>query len=199
MSGSSFRIDMAGRPLPDDFALGMNPLVNCASHLLAEIICLRTPGAEGLDPWGEGRPHRGRELHSRLEAGLNGFESAARRCGFEGPLVDAAACMLGAALDESLGTAPPEACAGRVLHGSADGDERFFRIVERALQQPAEGLHLLELAYLLLDLGFEGRYRLRPEGCGELKRLRERVYREVCALRAGRPGRCGWRDRDDGA
>lgn len=183
---------MAARPLADDLALGLNPLVNCASHLLAEIVCLRTPGAKGLNPWGEGRPQSVGELRRRLGAGLCGFETAALGCGLEGSLVSAAACLLGAALDESVGAEPPEAGNNRAPHGEADGGERFFRIVERNLQHPAAGLHLLELAYLLLDLGFEGRYRLRPEGGSELRRLRERVYREVCALRGVmRPERCG--------
>jgi type VI secretion system protein ImpK len=186
MSKSSSPIDAAGRPLADDFALGLNPLVNCASHLLAEIVSLRVPCAEGSALGCEGR----RELCRRLQDGLRGFENAALGCGFDPSLVRAAGCLLRAALDESMGASSPVS-AMHSCHAEAGGAERFFRIVENSLRQPAEGLLLLELACLLLDLGFEGRYRLRPEGCCELKRLRERVYREVCALRMVRPGGCG--------
>lgn len=185
---SSTNVDRG--PLSDDFVLGLNPLVNCASHLLAAIVCLRTPGAEGMSPGDEGRPHSGRELRRRLEAGLCGFKNAALGCGFDGSLVRAAGCLLGAALDESIGASPSEGSFASAFHGEDEGHELFFRIVERNLQQPAEGLHLLELACLLLDLGFEGRYRLRPEGGSELRRLRERVYRQVCVLRDDQPGRC---------
>ena len=187
MSTSSPPIDAPGRPLPDDLALGLNPLVNCASHLLAAIVSLRVHGADGSARGGEACPQRARELRRRLEDGLCGFERAALGCGLDPSQVRAAGCLLGATLHESI-VAPLPANAMHVFHGEADGDERFFRIVENNLQHPAEGLHLLELAYLLLDLGFEGRYRLRPEGRIELRLLRERVYRAVSALRGGRSG-----------
>ena len=136
-----------GRPLPDDFSLGMNPLVNCASHLLAEIVRLRACGAEGTDA------QEASTQFGRLEDGLRSFERAALGCGLDGAVVRAAGCLLRAALDESIDASPPGAHEDRLgpsflsfFHGEASGYVAFFRIVEHSLRQPCEGLHLLELA-----------------------------------------------------
>ena len=47
------------------------------------------------------------------------------------------------------------------FHNEAWGGERFFQILDRLKQQPAQGLNLLELAYLCLSLGFEGKIPCR--------------------------------------
>ncbi len=182
---STFSSESANaRPLPNDFSLGLNPLVNCASHLLAEIVRLRACGAEDAD---ERKTRARRRL---LEDGLREFERAALGCGLDGAVVRAAGCLLCAALDESSDASPsgvhedrPEPGYLSFFHGEASGDGTFFRIVEHGLRQPSEDLHLLELAYLLLVIGFEGRCRQRPGGTAELRRLREKIYRRVCELR----------------
>ncbi|KAF5054480.1 Type VI secretion system protein DotU [anaerobic digester metagenome] len=175
------------RPLPDDFSLGLNPLVNCASHLLAEIVRLRACGAEDAD---ERKTRARRRL---LEDGLREFERAALGCGLDGAVVRAAGCLLCAALDESIDASPSGAHEDRpgpsflsFFHGEASGDGTFFSIVEHSLRQPCRRLHLLELAYLLLIIGFEGRCRQRPGGNAELRLLREEIYRRVREVRADR-------------
>lgn len=45
-----------------------------------------------------------------------------------------------------------------ILHQETWGGERFFHILEEMARTPRENLSLLELLYLLLSLGFEGRY-----------------------------------------
>lgn len=170
-----------GRPLPDDFSLGLNPLVNCASHLLAEIVRLRACGAEDADA------REARARRRRLEDGLRGFERAALGCGLDGAGVRAAGGLLCAALDESFDAFPPEDRPGpsflSIFHDGASGAEIFFRVVEDSLRHPRGGLHLLELAYLLLIIGFEGRGCMRSRGAAELHLLREEIYRRVCELR----------------
>jgi type VI secretion system protein ImpK len=47
--------------------------------------------------------------------------------------------------------------------------------LDHCLQSPVERLHLLELLYLCLSLGFEGRYRLMNDGRSQLDALRERT------------------------
>gem|GEM_PF-3780734 len=184
MSSTFFPESVNGRPLPDDFSLGLNPLVNCASHLLAEIVRLRACGAEDADA------REARARRRRLEDGLRGFERAAQGCGLDGAVVRAAGGLLCAALDESIAASSPGANEGRPgpsfpesLHDGASGAETFFRVVEDSLRHPRGGLHLLELAYLLLIIGFEGRRCLRSRGTVELHLLREEIYRRVCELR----------------
>ena len=42
------------------------------------------------------------------------------------------------------------------FHGETNGGDRFFQLLEYLQQQPARNLHLLELMYVCMGLGFEG-------------------------------------------
>jgi type VI secretion system protein ImpK len=51
------------------------------------------------------------------------------------------------------------------------------------MQQPAANLYLLELIYLLLSLGFEGKYRLQDRGPLTLESLRDSLFKQIRLLR----------------
>jgi len=59
------------------------------------------------------------------------------------------------------------------------GGEGFFQIVDRLTRQPAQNLALIELCYLCLSLGFQGRYGTDPNGRGELEKYRNELYRLI--------------------
>ncbi len=65
------------------------------------------------------------------------------------------------------------------FHNETWGGEKFFRIVEKAGQQPARTLHLLELLYLCLGLGFQGKYRVLERGRDQLDTVQDNLYRIV--------------------
>jgi type VI secretion system protein ImpK len=56
------------------------------------------------------------------------------------------------------------------------GGEEFFQIIDRLKQQPAQNLNLLELAYLCLSLGFEGKYRYSKDSLYTLEKERQELY-----------------------
>jgi type VI secretion system protein ImpK len=62
------------------------------------------------------------------------------------------------------------------FHGEAWGGEKFFKILDKAIQQSTSQLHLLELLYFCLCLGFEGQYKIREYGLGKLEEIRGQVY-----------------------
>ena len=62
------------------------------------------------------------------------------------------------------------------FHQEVRSGERFFDLLTQLRQNPGTFLPVLELMYLCLSLGFQGRYRLSPRGPGELDRLREDLY-----------------------
>ena len=178
----------------EDYTPGLNPLVNCASGLLLEMVRLRTLGSETMAPRGDGETRadeRGLEdLGNRLEAEIRGFENRALGCDIDHSQVLAARYVLCTALDESVSTSPHGAHGGwsrqallSTFHNETWGGEKFFQIIDRCIQQPARNLYLLELIYLLLSFGFEGRYKLQSRGPIELELLRERIYRQVRILR----------------
>jgi len=66
------------------------------------------------------------------------------------------------------------------------GGERFFRLLKSLGDNPTHNLHLLELMYLCLSFGFEGRYRLSPDGRDKLTRIREWLFNLIQTQR-GQP------------
>lgn len=177
----------------EEFSLGLNPLVNHAGRLLIEIVLLRGAGSEGVAGQGEGLSGL-EELRRRLEAEIRCFEAQALGAEIDHSQVLAAKYVLCTALDESVSTSSMGAGGEwssqallSTFHNETWGGEKFFQIVERCMQQPARNLYLLELIYLLLSLGFEGRYKLQSRGVIELELLRERIYRQVRMLRGEPP------------
>ncbi|MDF1880500.1 type IVB secretion system protein IcmH/DotU [Sulfurimonas sp. MAG313] len=59
------------------------------------------------------------------------------------------------------------------------GGDKFFQILEQLLRAPAKYLDLLELMYICLSLGFEGKYRIQNRGKMELDAIRESLYRQM--------------------
>jgi type VI secretion system protein ImpK len=62
------------------------------------------------------------------------------------------------------------------FHNDATAGERMFELVERMKQEPGRYLPLLEVIYVVLSLGFQGRYRGHPRGYDELERIRADLY-----------------------
>lgn len=74
------------------------------------------------------------------------------------------------------------------FHGETGGGERFFQLLEFLQQSPAKNLHLLELMYVCLGLGFEGKFRLDPRGFAQLEGLRDNLF-HLIRLQKGEPER----------
>jgi type VI secretion system protein ImpK len=164
----------------DEYTPGLNPLVNAASKLLLEIVKLRESKEIDLEA-----------LRSRLEAEIRGFNSHASAFGISEAQVNAAQYLLCTALDESVTTSTIPGSEGEwqqksllsTFHKDTWGGEVFFDVTSRTMEQPASRLYLLELIYLLLSLGFEGKYRLMDRGPLSLESLRDQLYRQIRLLR----------------
>ena len=62
------------------------------------------------------------------------------------------------------------------FHQEVRSGERFFDLLTRLSQTPGKFLPTIELMYLCMSLGMQGRYRLSPRGAAELDRVREETY-----------------------
>lgn len=153
-----------------------NPLVGCATGLLTLAAELR--GAPfHPDPGG---------LREGLIQKVRDFETCARAKGLVDSVVLPARYVLCALLDESILDTPWGAQSiwarqGLLVsfHNETWGGEKFFTALERLLAYPSGNLNLLELMYLCLALGFEGRYRTRAEGRAQLERVREQLFQAI--------------------
>jgi type VI secretion system protein ImpK len=70
------------------------------------------------------------------------------------------------------------------LYKEYSAGETFFRILQDAERAPKENLNLLELLFVCLSLGFQGRYRLAANGGERLAQIREETYALIRQHRA---------------
>ena len=129
-------------------------------------------------------------LHDRAVAGLRAFEARARAAGIDVEALRPAHYALCASLDDVVlatdwGSTSIWNAHSLVstFHQEVQSGERFFRLLDTLRQSPARFLPVIELMYLCLSLGFEGRCRLSPRGASELATVREETYAVIARLR----------------
>ncbi|SAK89935.1 DotU family type IV/VI secretion system protein [Caballeronia pedi] len=153
----------------------VNPLVAACAPLLQLAPRIRTMSA-CADP---------AALRDALAAGVRRFETEARAGGIATEQVTAARYMVCTMLDEAASGTPWGAGVWArqsllvTFHNEAWGGEKVFQLLARLAQKPAQHLHLLELASMVLALGFEGRYRVAAQGAQTLDAIRTRLYQLI--------------------
>jgi type VI secretion system protein ImpK len=155
---------------------GLNPLVRAANPLLDLVTPLR---AMASHPDVE-------SLRMQLVQAIKGFEAAARAAQVQHDQIAASRYALCTLLDETISSTPwggGGVWASRSLlvafHNEAFGGEKFFLILQKLSQDPKHNLPALELMYLCLALGLEGRYRVIDNGRSQLEQLRERLQQLI--------------------
>ena len=123
------------------------------------------------------------ELKERLDGQIKDFQNRSIQNGFSEQQARTASYFICSFVDETVLNTPlgsqsnwgHDSLLVR-FHQETLGGEEFFQTVERMLQRPAQNLDLLELAYICLSLGFEGKYRFAKDGLRELEKLRTEIY-----------------------
>ena len=172
---------------------GLNPLVEAANPILAALPQIRH-ALRHPDPVG---------LRARLRTQLDAFDRAALAAGVAEDRRFVARYALCAVLDDAAGATP----WGRdwlkqgllsELHGDAAGADKFFALLDPMVAQPRQYKDLLELFYVCLALGYEGRYRGGEGGRLALTQVRNRLHGTVTAGRALADGELSahWRGAD---
>ncbi|QDQ27505.1 DotU family type VI secretion system protein [Chitinimonas arctica] len=160
---------------------GVNPLVACANPLLYLAGQLRaTP--QHANP---------AALREYLAERIRAFEDAARTAGVRHEHVIAGRYVLCTLLDEVAASTPwggsgiwAKHSLLVMFHNETWGGEKFYQLLSKLGENPVGNRDLLELMYLCLCLGFEGRYRVLNDGAAQLELLRRRL---VEMLRQQRP------------
>lgn len=179
------RMIQAARLRPGEtLNLSINPMIGAAAPLLSEVVRLRQSyAAEDLHV-----------LKQRLAASLRLFEQRALADGIDSGEVMAARYALCTTVDEAVVTTPwgnagdwSQFSLLSSFHNETFGGEKFFLLLERLSRNPAKHLALLELLYLCLALGFEGKYRVLPRGMLKLEAIRDSLYQQLRQLRGDVP------------
>ncbi len=157
-------------------AEGLNPLVNAAGMLIAVLCKLQQTMSH---------PNVG-GLHQHLVSEIRKFEAQAKEENIKPEVVLAARYLLCVVLDEAVLNTPwgaESAWTQRTLlsifHNETHGGEKFFTILDRMRERPAENLDILELIYLFLSLGYEGKYRVVSRGREKIEQLRDELFRLI--------------------
>jgi len=155
---------------------GLNPVVAAASVLLGLASRIRGTATQ-KDIEG---------LRDRVVRELKTFEANASATGLPRELVRTAHYALSATIDDLVLSTPwgsQSSWAKRSMvstfHNEVVGGERFYEILNQLHKNPGRSADVLELMYVCLALGFEGRLRVTGRGTSEHSRVREGVYRTL--------------------
>lgn len=164
-------------PLIDTTELaGLNPLEKSASLLLNLLGQIRNT-ASHPNPTA---------LHQQLAGEMRQFESTAQKSGIAPETIFTARYILCTTVDEFVLSTPWGAASIfrnqsllRLFHKETSGGEKFFLLLDKLIHDPAKNIDLLELMYVCLALGFQGRYRVETDGSNTLEAIRENLYRTI--------------------
>jgi type VI secretion system protein ImpK len=175
----------------ETFNVSRNSLVASASWLLSEVVRLKHCAT------GEDLPH----LNQRLSAALEHFAVSASRAGVESSQVSTARYVLCTVVDEAVVMTAwgkesewSQMSLLSRFHNETSGGEKFFQLLDRLSKNPIKHRSMLELMYLCLSLGFEGKYRIQARGLLELENLRDALFRQIRLLRTDVPTELSPRD-----
>lgn len=166
------------------FNMGPNALLAAAWELLSQVVQLKaSAGRENLQA-----------LNERLSSGVAMFEAHALQQGGEAGQVMSARYVLCSVIDEAVVTTAwgsrsewPRISLLSRFHNETFGGEKFFQLLERLSRDPFKHVAMLELMYLCLSIGFEGKYRVMERGGAQLDSVRDALYRQIKHVRGDRP------------
>lgn len=160
----------------------LNPLVAAAAPLLSAAPRIRSM-AQHPNPAG---------LKDALADGIRKFEAQARAEGLPNEQVVAGRYILCTLLDESAASTPwggSGVWANQSLlvqfHNETWGGEKIFQLMSKLAENIPANRHLLELLYVVLSFGFEGRYRVANDGKAQLDSIRTRLSQMLKQQRGG--------------
>ncbi len=154
-------------------AVSGSPVLSAAAPLLALLASLRNV-ATAPDPSG---------LRERAIIEVRRYEQALRDARLPLELIRASHYALCASLDDVVQNTPwgsrgswASASLVSTFHQEVRSGDRFFDLLARLRQTPGTFLPVIELMYLCMSLGMQGRYRVSARGVAELDRVREDTY-----------------------
>ena len=129
-------------------------------------------------------------LHQQVIGRIQKFEADANNAGVPSEQIISARYALCAAIDETVLSTPwgSESIWSThtlltTFHKETWGGEKFFQILERLKANAHANLDLLELMYLCLALGFEGKYKIQERGQIQLANIMDETYRLIRQVR----------------
>lgn len=156
----------------DQVLSGSNPILAVANPILNMIYQVRTL-VHNPDP---------SQLRNYLIDEIKKFEARAKAEAILPEHITAARYCLCTVIDETAAQTPwggggvwPRYSLLVTFHNETWGGEKFFQILAKISQSPALHRDLIELMFFCISFGFEGRYKIVPNGHSQLELLRRRL------------------------
>lgn len=161
-----------GAPLDLSALPAMNTLVRCANPMLALVPRIR----------GTVRHPNPAALRDTLLRQLASFEQKAKESGVAPDNVLVGKYALCTLIDEAVSCTPWGGTAQWAktsllvsVFKEGYGGEKFFQLLNKMAEDPQRNIDLLELFYVCIALGFEGRFGVVDNGRDQLEKLRDRL------------------------
>lgn len=162
---------------PKDSQYLMNIIILEASDLLYLIALLRQNKIDKLID---------KTYHSILET-IESFITSLEKYNFSTEQISQAKYLICAALDEAAANGKNSSLALEItnkgfinyFYKEGLGGEKFFRIIDSLSEDISRNYSLIRLAYILLLLGFKGKYGIIEEGLSILKDIQNQLYLSI--------------------
>jgi type VI secretion system protein ImpK len=156
--------------------VGPNPLIAAAAPLIALATRLRgLPSHDAVEM-----------LRTKVVEELRVFQQNARNKEIPDEEVRYGHYALCALIDEVVLSTPwgsksswPKQSLVATFHNEVVSGNRMFEMAESLEARPNRSPNLLELIYLCISFGFEGRTRVQERGASNLMKMRDRVYKVI--------------------
>ncbi len=123
------------------------------------------------------------ELKNKITHEIQQFQQTAQVEGVDPQTISNARYVICTVLDEAVLNTPwghdsnwTQQSLLSLFHKEVSGGDRFFQLLKTLAQNPAQNKQLLQLMYLCLSLGFQGRYRIVDSGKRKLADIREWLF-----------------------
>jgi type VI secretion system peptidoglycan-associated protein len=125
------------------------------------------------------------DLHRQASAAIGAFDQAIQAAGYPDEQRQRAKYALCATLDDIAQNLPGQVQDGAEwarrsmtvqFFSENIGGDRFWQLVDDMLSRPAQNADLIELFHACLAAGFEGRFRVMPDGKRRLDEIMTRLY-----------------------
>lgn len=164
-----------------DINTSVNPLIAAAAPVIMAITTIKK--AQSLPD--------GADAYAPLVQEIKIFEDKARKLNYRSAIILAARYFLCAFADETIALSQPtpitDASLLRTFQGEDYGGERFFLILERASNGADTHIDLLELGFLCLSLGYQGKYHKADNPVRELENICDNLLLLITKTRGNPP------------
>ncbi|RXJ67323.1 type IV / VI secretion system protein [Halarcobacter ebronensis] len=161
----------------NEFDISFNPFISSASPIITYALEVCEFPSENIDM---------DEVRENCISKINHYSETALKYGIENTEVLVTRYIICTFVDELMNinysTTQNSWSSNSLLnifHRETYGGENFFHLLDKFLKTSAKYIHILELMYICLALGFEGKYRVRSRGEVELSNIKESLFRQI--------------------